>query len=282
MRQPGDGSATAATVEHAIKGLLDGNGVHCEGQSCDKMPIGCVQWGKQIAAFLRASGVSAGLYDEHWADNIYVCQPGETDPWLCLWDCWHVGEGAWDEGAVGCGVRWPIPGSGSFCGTERIANPNPGTPPSTPPPTQPPPSANDYGCPAPRPERVWTAGTLPPGWGTEEIGRPRWVIDSSPHGGWIDTTANVFRNWPYCNSIGMGDGGDTGYPPRAACPVRPDGHPERTSCERYLADGDWVVVAEGGATCESNPSNSAQFRRTSDAGTCKLCNQSNAVCSQAW
>ena len=62
----------------------------------------------------------------------------------------------------------------------------------------------DYGCPVPRPDRVWTAETLPPGWSEHRIGTPRWLLNSSLHGrDWVDTTAVTERNEPYCRAIGM-------------------------------------------------------------------------------
>jgi hypothetical protein len=138
------------------------------------------------------------------------------------------------------------------------------------------PPTDDYGCPATRPERLWTAATLPPGWGEDAIGTPRWKLGSSAHGKWIDTTANVIRNQPYCEAIGMGTHGGQS---RAACPVRPEGHPDRVACERYLAEGDWTLFAKGGATCMANPENSAQFYPNN--GNCQLCNPARTVCT-AW
>ena len=181
-------------------------------------------------------------------------------------------DGLWEEfHAVHFERGQFIPG-GKYIGV-HFAGPVP-TP--TPTPTPEP----DFGCPEPRPARVWTRETLPPGWGDNEIGRPRWQINSKQHGVWIDTTAVVIRNEPHCRAIGLSPYADG--QPRQACPVRPDGHPDRTACERYIAEGDWVVVAEGGAVCEANPSNSAQFRRTSAGGKCKLCNPTKTSCSASY
>jgi hypothetical protein len=171
---------------------------------------------------------------------------------------------------------WTDSNNGKFMGIHSDGG-GPPAPPVDPPA---PPPVVDYGCPAPRPDRVWTAETLPPGWGSNEIGRPRWVINSKPHGVWVDTTAVTNRNEPYCRAIGMSPMADGTL--RAGCPMRPDGHAERVACERYVAEGDWVVVAEGGATCEANPDNSSMFRRTSASGSCRLCNPAQTVCSEAY
>jgi hypothetical protein len=169
---------------------------------------------------------------------------------------------------------WTDSNNGHFMGIHSDGG-GPPTPPVEPPTV-------DFGCPAPRPDRVWTAETLPPGWGSDQIGQPRWKLNSSPHLAWIDSTAVTVRNEPYCRAIGMSPMLDGTL--RAGCPMRNEGgdFAERVACERYIAEGDWVVVASGGAICEANPDNSAQFRRTSAGGTCRLCNPAQTVCTEAY
>lgn len=164
---------------------------------------------------------------------------------------------------------WADSGSGKFIGFHK--DNGLALPPSPPPPVV------DYGCPAPRPERVWTAATLPDGWSEAEIGKPRWELLSKLHGEFTDTTAKVFRNEPYCRAIGMSPRDDGSL--RADCPVRSEDVllAERVACERYLAEGDWILDARNGATCEANPNNSAQFRP--NGGNCRLCNPSKSVCT---
>jgi hypothetical protein len=177
-----------------------------------------------------------------------------------LWEEYHAvyfGDGSWTDS-----------GNGKYVGTHREGGP------PAPPPVEPPPVV-DYGCPEPRPARVWTAETLPPGWGQDAIGTPRWRLTGGPHGQWVDTTALVWRNEPHCRAIGMSPMADG--TPRGECPPRPDGHPDRLACERYLAEGEWVVVSDDGLPCERHPSNPAQFRAR--GGHCRLCNPALTVCS---
>lgn len=166
---------------------------------------------------------------------------------------------------------------------------------------------DDFGCPAPRPERVWTKETLPLGWGENEIGQPRWKLTSEPRGAWIDTTAVTIRNLPYAEAIGMSPM-DNGAP-RDGVPMRNEGprwverceeyiHGEnpygltlaqcqaartskdRVACEKYVAGGTWIVDSDDGKPCEQNPDNPAQFAARD--GHCRLCSPSKTVCTRLW
>lgn len=122
-------------------------------------------------------------------------------------------------------------------------------------------------CPDPKPERFWEDGT------------PHWKINSHLYSlRWIDTTAVTVAQWKFCEAIGMGTMADGS--PRGECPVRPDGHPDRIPCEKYLAGGDWTLQGKGVVTCYFNPDNHAQFM-VSD-GNCRLCNPDKSVCSDWW
>lgn len=129
-------------------------------------------------------------------------------------------------------------------------------------------------CPAPLPPRIWTAETLPRGWGEDQIGKPRWMIACKPHGAVVDCTPKLpSHSCDYCASIGMGEIGGT---IRCDCPVRPDGHPDRVACEEYLAGGKLVLEARNGATCERTAP--TMFRP--NGGNCRLCSPDKAVCGE--
>lgn len=118
-----------------------------------------------------------------------------------------------------------------------------------------PPPVDTFGCGIP----------LPP--------RDSWRIDSKLHTPKVvDTTCKVVNKQEYCASVGM--------PDRATCPVRLEGTPDRVACERYLAEGDWVLQGRNGAVCEGVEGNSAQFRPS--GGDCRLCNPALTVCTIWW
>lgn len=102
----------------------------------------------------------------------------------------------------------------------------------------------------------------------------RMKFNISPHNGNIDTTLTVFAALEYCQAIRMGKHGDL---PRAACPVRPEGHPEREALERAII-GDQVH------TCNGEP---MEYFRSNPAvakggcrGTFRTCTQDGNVCTQ--
>lgn len=162
-----------------------------------------------------------------------------------------------------------------------------------PPPTDPPPAG---GCTAPLPPKVWTAETLPDGWGSDQIGQPRWEIGCVPHGNVVDCTAKVApRACDYCASIGMGE---IGGQPRCGCPVRNECPgfkcEERVACEAYLTGGTKLqTCAEAkaadpkaecspvaGALCSFVGGNPFQFYP--NAGQCRLCSKEDGRVCGTW
>jgi hypothetical protein len=98
---------------------------------------------------------------------------------------------------------------------------------------EPPPGpVTDYGCPAPRPERLWTAETLPPGWDSNLIGTGRFHLQSGPHGAWVDSTALTLRNVGYSEAIGMSPTADGVI--RDSTPMRPEGPTRVDECAGYV------------------------------------------------
>lgn len=100
----------------------------------------------------------------------------------------------------------------------------------------------------------------------------------------LDSTPLVGPDAEYCRTIGFTDG-------RAFCPVRPEGHPERSSCEaarvgraadtgrfgpRWSVDGRPCVGPAGGASCLNHPDNqflvfaygAGRFRACAENGVC--------------
>jgi hypothetical protein len=120
-------------------------------------------------------------------------------------------------------------------------------------------------CPAPVPPRLWTEATLPPGWGSDEIGQPRFEVKAKDHSRVVDSTPIVApRACEYCESIGMGE--MSPGVPRCGCPVRPDGHPDRVACEdvllvppagvhgpKWVKDGSTVALASCSVAPDSDP-----------------------------
>jgi len=138
------------------------------------------------------------------------------------------------------------------------------------------------GCSTPLPPKLWTAETLPDGWGSDMIGQPRWEIGCAPHGNVVDCTAKVApRACDYCASIGMGD---IGGQPRCGCPVRNECPgfkcEERVACEAYLTGGT-KLESRNGATCEFAHGNPFQFKPS--GGNCRLCSVGDPrVCGDWW
>lgn len=259
-----------ALMYQKYKDAIEKVGNRCGYASADESKQ--MQTLKDIATELRKAGVCA----EQWSDSVAIFAPDD------LYEEWHAvyfGNGCIIDGPNAYKGAWPFAGEV--------------------PPVQPP---TVYGCPPPQPERVWTVETLPPGWGQDQIGQPRWKLNSSPHGAWIDTTAVTTRNNIYGEAIGMSP--DANGTPRAGVPMRPEGPtrveecPEyipgpynltlsqcqsarngdnRVECERYIAEGTWITDSNDGQQCEQNPSNSAQFRAR--GGHCRLCNPAKTVCT---
>ena len=158
-------------------------------------------------------------------------------------------------------------------------------------PPEPPPSPGS--CGAPLPPKVWTAATLPAGWGSNEIGRPRWSIACKPHFNDIDCTDKIGPHaCSYCESIGMGTMPD-GVQPRCDCPVRKEDAPDRQACEAYLTGGTRLqTCAEAkaidpstsctptGAVCEFAHGNPYQFKPS--GGTCRLCSVEDPRVCGSW
>jgi hypothetical protein len=251
----------------------------------------------RVNSKLREKGYAAGRHvDDNsgtvtGTDEITVVKSQKSDP-VCEWEGFH---------AVFYGVPntvvWAMPrttpchghecsGGGAYRGNFQIPDSYCDSAQPIPPPPggSVPPPVTDYGCPDPQPPRVWTVDNLPDGWGEDNLGKPDWFLTSKPHNNVIDTTALMTRNEPYCASIGMSPMADGTK--RATCPVRNEcgaGVPpndmchDRVKCERYLAEGDWIVNSRNGATCVANPENSAQFYPNS--GNCQLCNPAKTVCT---
>jgi hypothetical protein len=127
-----------------------------------------------------------------------------------------------------------------------------------------PPSGGGATCPVPRPLRAY------------EDGRPRWQYNSHPHTmGNVDSTPVVINQLEFCQAIGMGEMGGL---PRASCPVRPDGHPDRVACEDYLREGPPTRDSRNGQDCTpNNTDNPAAF--LNGTGNCRMCNPARTVCT---
>jgi hypothetical protein len=213
-------------------------------------------WQAHVEAGLREMGLCAGQH-EPGTDEIAVSTAAGQP-----WEGFHIYSGAgWDDPAQTGTVVWSP-------GADRPAYAPPGGPvPPTPTPT-PPPTVPGAPCPiAPCPDLVWTAATLPDGWSEDEIGTARIQFNSSVYTGrYADNTLVVVHNEPYCASIGMSPMADG--QPRASCPMRPDGHPEREAIEHW-ASGGYVLQAQNGATCVPHPTNPVMFEL--NGGNCRLC-----------
>ena len=115
------------------------------------------------------------------------------------------------------------------------------------------------------------------------------LVNVKVHGGQgdrvlLDSTPLVGPDAAYCQQIGFTDG-------RLFCPVRPEGHPERTACEAlrvgnaadtgragptWSANGKPCNAADGGASCLNHPDNqflafaygAGRFRACTASGVC--------------
>ena len=100
----------------------------------------------------------------------------------------------------------------------------------------------------------------------------------------LDATPLVGPDPAYCAAIGFTDG-------RANCPVRPEGHPERTACEAFLVGvavdtgrpgptwrRDGALCNGPSAGCENDPENQ-YLVRASGGGLYTACAQ-NGICGE--
>lgn len=213
------------------------------------------EWQSKVTAELRRRGFCAGQHTPG-TDEIAVAGVAAG----AVWEGFHVYVGGgWDHPEQGGTILWaPQAYRGAW------------QPPGSAGPTPPPPVTS--ACPSPQPPRIWTAETLPRGWGQDQIGRPRWMIACKTHGPVIDCTPKLpSHSCDYCASIGMGEiGGNI----RCDCPVRPDGHPDRVACEDFLAGGKLVLESRNGAECERTAP--TMFRP--NGGNCRLCAPDKSVC----
>ena len=152
---------------------------------------------------------------------------------------------------------WTDSGNGKFVGLHRLAGEAP---------PEPPPVVTDL-CPAtPCPLRTY------------EDGRPHWQYNAKQHTmGNADSTPIVIGQLSYCEAIGMSPMADG--TPRASCPVRPDGHPDRVIVEGWLLEGGPTRDSRNGQDCTpNNTDNPAAF--LFGTGNCRVCNTPKTVCSQ--
>lgn len=233
-----------------------------------------------VNAALRAKGLCAGQHEPN-SDEIAV----STGP-AAIRQSYKIymgfqGDGPIPPGEVERTVVWfpggarqaYLPGVSDVSGDLPPApTPSPSPAPGPSPTPAPAPPTSDA-CPiAPCPIREWTRETLPEGWGDNEIGRPAYKINSTTYAGGPDrdTTPVVKRQLAFCQSIGFNNPNE---PPRAECPVRPDGHPEREAVERWLLYGGFVRQGRNGETAEScapRHDNPAMFHE--GTGNCRQCN----------
>jgi hypothetical protein len=219
-------------------------------------PSGIDHGYRLIAAELQAAGYAASQAQDSTGrlyDHLYVRRHPASLAWNAT-KLFHYGSGCLITSDSVFGVHgWLIPSAAA-----------PPAPTPTPPPVTPPPPATGA-CLAPLPPKVWTVETLPPGWGSDEIGKPRWVIECESRGSKIDCTAKVTPHaCGYCASIDMGTMGDN---IRCGCPVRKEDNPERVACEEYLTGGT-RLEARNGAVCEFVGGNPFVFRPS--GGNCRL------------
>jgi hypothetical protein len=247
----------------AYKRAIEKVGNRCGYASADESKQ--MQTLKDIAAALVADGVCAAQS----ADSVSIKAPDN------LFEEWHAvyfGNGCIIDGPNAYKGAWPYGG--------------PTTPPTPPP--------SSYACPAPVPPRLWTAETLPAGWGEDMIGKPRFEVKAKPHGAVVDSTPVVGpRACDYCLSIGMGEL-DPGVP-RCSCPVRPDGHPDRVACEdvllvpsasvhgpKWVKDGSTLALVSCDLAPDSEPCVTENtFQAKSKGVAIRACSWDMAACSPA-
>jgi hypothetical protein len=196
-------------------------------------------WQAKVVAELRRRGVCAGQHNPG-TDEIAVAS-SPTAPR----EGWHVYAGAEDGPGT---VVWSP-------GAARLAWSAPVTAPDLPPVPDPPATT----CPAPPcPDRA----------------KGRWKIKTKLHSPKIvDNTAVTVDQEPFCRATGMSPMADGTL--RAGCPMRPDGHPERSAVEAWVTGGT-KLEARNGATCTPVLGNPFQFYRA--GGGCRLCSADGLTC----
>lgn len=214
---------------------------------------------------LRDEGLCASRHevDTPGVDEISVSVDSKS-----VWQQYHIAAGGWDNPSPTnpLTVVW-------YPGAARSAY----LPPGGVVPTPAPPPVGDT-CPiAPCPLRLWTVETLPPGWDPAQIGKPAYEIKARLHTmGNGDSTPVVVRQEPFCAAIGLSPYADG--QPRASCPVRPDGHPDRVVVENWLLFGGIVRDSRNGQDCTPhNTDNPAAFLW--GTGNCRMCNVPKTACS---
>ena len=106
-------------------------------------------------------------------------------------------------------------------------------PPIDPPPIDPPPGQT---CPLPHPNLL------------------SMKFKCVEHNGILDCTWITVSQEPFCREIGMSPMADG--TPRAGCPVRPEGNPEREPCETELCSPKWTCNGEPYPPYRGNPAQS--------------------------
>jgi len=227
------------------------------------------QFFRAVVDGLRTRGLCAGQHEPMQTDEIAVSSNRSA-----IREGYHVFGGDDSNGPVPPGgtvrkVVWS-PGAARPSYYGNTAAPAPPGPPLPPP---------VGACGDPLPPKVWTAATLPDGWGSDQIGKPRWEIGCVPHGNVIDCTAKVAPNaCDYCAAIGMGTMPD-GVQPRCGCPVRKEDDAQRGPCEAYLTGGT-KLESRNGATCSFVGGNPFQFEPS--GGQCRLCSVGDGRVCGGW
>ena len=166
----------------------------------------------------------------------------------------------------------PAPdGNAPVLGTPSTApEPTPEADPGAPPDTSTPPPPDGSGCGEPQPPELLKINIA-----IHNRGPNFWTLDATPL---------VGPDPAYCAEIGFTDG-------RANCPVRPEGHPERTACEAFLV-GAAVDTGRPGPTwrrdgslcngpstgCQNDPENQ-YLARAFGGGLYTACAQ-NGICGE--
>jgi hypothetical protein len=248
------------------------NGVRAAQASCPSAWSGdCLSAGpsgindgyRLISAALQAAGTKAShaVVDGQLKDHLWIERSSGSKDWNAS-KLFYYGNGCLitGDGAFTVHGWYTYTGSG-------------GTAPPDPPSTD--------GCSAPLPPKVWTPETLPDGWGSDQIGQPRWELGCTPHGNVVDCTPKVSPHaCDYCTAIGMGE---MGGQPRCGCPVRNECPgfkcEERVACEQYLTGGT-KLESRNGASCSFAHNNPLQFFPNN--GNCRLCSVGDGRVCGGW
>ena len=242
-----------------------GGTLQCQSDACDcycgqtwnpcPPPAGCVnepnliattcfeeEFRDQVKAATDALGDLCGTF---WKDNLdsLAAQLRDQMPGRCVISGVEAifiqrDDGKYEENHAvfsknGC---WTNSGYGRYIGCHVDVTPGPEPPEPTPPP--------GGECPAPHPDLT------------------KMKFQKSEQGKYIDTTWITVNQPAYCASIGYccmpgtGPCGEPGCIPRAGCPVRGDGDPERPLCEAELCDQKWECNGEPYPPYKGNPAQS--------------------------